>query len=130
MEPPVPRVQSEPQERMGLQDLPAPQERSAQQEPQEQMEPPARREPRERMGPQVPRVQSEPQERMGLQDPPIVVKVTGSPDAKGMIAPVPAAPVGPVGPVGPVALQHNGGAFSGRLHCHCKCADLSVYNAK
>ena len=35
--------------------------------------------------------------------PTIVVSEIGSPDANGIIAPVPAAPVGPVGPVGPVA---------------------------
>ena len=35
--------------------------------------------------------------------PTIVVRVTGNPDAKGMIAPVPATPVGPVEPVAPVA---------------------------
>ena len=34
--------------------------------------------------------------------PAMVVRETGSPEAKGIIAPVPAAPVGPVGPVGPV----------------------------
>ena len=35
--------------------------------------------------------------------PAIVVNETGSPDANGMIAPVPATPVGPVAPVAPVA---------------------------
>ena len=34
--------------------------------------------------------------------PAIVVKATGSPDANGMMAPVPAIPVGLVAPVGPV----------------------------
>ena len=33
--------------------------------------------------------------------PAIVVKATGSPDANGIIAPVPAAPVAPVAPVAP-----------------------------
>lgn len=35
--------------------------------------------------------------------PAIVVKATGSPDANGIIAPVPAAPVAPVAPVAPSA---------------------------
>ncbi len=35
--------------------------------------------------------------------PATVVRETGSPDAKGIIAPVPATPVGPVAPVAPVA---------------------------
>ena len=35
--------------------------------------------------------------------PAIVVKATGSPEANGIMAPVPAGPVGPAGPVAPSA---------------------------
>ena len=44
--------------------------------------------------------------------PAIVVMVTGSPEANGIIAPEPAAPVGPIGPVSPVGPTNPWGPVS------------------